>query len=1079
MDSTNNTTTRGDDDTVVVEHTNSVDNNNDYSQEAEIKSEPPVLVVESEDEHGNPVVDTNSPTIPDTTSSTETITAATESLALLWEDPLSLLDRLERQQQQHLQGNQHLVTPPPVSCNEKEDDDPYLPHSITSTSATTDDTLLGDFDNRPFSPVPLVEGHNDTLFLEHPEPLHVLLEHHSNNDDGDNNNDAQDYSYNNFDYFDNSNQFDPLDLADLLHDLTLQGSESPRNDSTLYTSHTKYIDATEPLPSLYTFDDNDPLTCLPELAVDPEALLEIEPWTDGDWDQVFQDEHDDNTFHSPILDIEQHLLSTSYSHLDSSDDQALEVLLQLEQLRLDSDPSHSFHFNQDDNNQYNNGSSTDDSTFTPLHHRETLPLHPPVINDSIVSEEQTPNFAASYESTLVPADVDDDKPWPDPDGDNDNDDNHWTDAVWSDLYCRPCYSDSPHPLWHPDWAPFDTTPADLEDALDELDRWNESSSSSSSVVVDQLPSTMEHPTGTSVLSPQSTESSSSTSSSEYEESSTPVSPRAQQWIDAAATTPKIEQVCWGHKERILGVSFSDCGQFLATASQDSTVQIWNVATHTRLSILKDHDAQFECLRVAWAPSSWNMPTPLDVTAPPTTQDSYVLATAGADGRVHVYSCGNPLDDAWVLQTTLDHATLNHCIQRRRLAAAAETKSTSGNDNKKGSDTTTTETALGDSPIEGSTNSDNSNKNKEEDSGAKVIVDDDDRPQIYAVQFIDDWSALPTSPDSSEDRNRFLVTSSDDHVHVWEREYTHKRCKHDASPTDPAKDSSAASRSCPWQFREVFSWRFGQSHEYGYGVQVTQVTSSSILSPVSGSLEEESGETTHHDPGCTGNPTDPRSHFGGERNPEGIVYVFDACYCSKNQLLGVALSDGTVRLVHGRGVCVGLWSLPHVDAHLTAVRWSPAGDALVTSVATGHVIVWNWTTRVDGSLQPHCRAIYSGGHILGRPLFGALFMGADVVLSWGVDGRVCVWDGVAREEVTEPWTLLLDKPDYPVYAVDVHPGKGLVAVGGGASGEVSFVGTPVYLYQLPIRVDASSLSATKPTSDALPSEIVADASNRTE
>jgi hypothetical protein len=90
-------------------------------------------------------------------------------------------------------------------------------------------------------------------------------------------------------------------------------------------------------------------------------------------------------------------------------------------------------------------------------------------------------------------------------------------------------------------------------------------------------------------------------------------------------------------------------------------------------------------------------------------------------------------------------------------------------------------------------------------------------------------------------------------------------------------------------------------------------------------------------------------------------------------------------------------------------------------------------------------VYSGGHILGRPLFGATFFGADALLSWGVDGRVCVWDGQAEEEVTEPWAILVDKPEYPVYAVDVHVEKGMMAVGGGQSGEVSFLGTPVYLY----------------------------------
>lgn len=60
-----------------------------------------------------------------------------------------------------------------------------------------------------------------------------------------------------------------------------------------------------------------------------------------------------------------------------------------------------------------------------------------------------------------------------------------------------------------------------------------------------------------------------------------------------------ERSCLGHKETIFGTSFSECGKYLATASQDSTIRIWNVATNSLLTTLREHSNDFECLRVAW------------------------------------------------------------------------------------------------------------------------------------------------------------------------------------------------------------------------------------------------------------------------------------------------------------------------------------------------------------------------------------------------------------------------------------------------------------------------------------------------
>ena len=60
-----------------------------------------------------------------------------------------------------------------------------------------------------------------------------------------------------------------------------------------------------------------------------------------------------------------------------------------------------------------------------------------------------------------------------------------------------------------------------------------------------------------------------------------------------------ERSCIGHKETIFGAAFSECCQYLATASQDSTVRIWDAKTNAALSTLKEHSTDYECLRVAW------------------------------------------------------------------------------------------------------------------------------------------------------------------------------------------------------------------------------------------------------------------------------------------------------------------------------------------------------------------------------------------------------------------------------------------------------------------------------------------------
>ena len=60
-----------------------------------------------------------------------------------------------------------------------------------------------------------------------------------------------------------------------------------------------------------------------------------------------------------------------------------------------------------------------------------------------------------------------------------------------------------------------------------------------------------------------------------------------------------EMQCLGHKETIYGLQFSPCGNYMATASQDATIRVWDSAKHRLLQTLTGHSTESECLRVAW------------------------------------------------------------------------------------------------------------------------------------------------------------------------------------------------------------------------------------------------------------------------------------------------------------------------------------------------------------------------------------------------------------------------------------------------------------------------------------------------
>ena len=173
-----------------------------------------------------------------------------------------------------------------------------------------------------------------------------------------------------------------------------------------------------------------------------------------------------------------------------------------------------------------------------------------------------------------------------------------------------------------------------------------------------------------------------------------------------ASTPTNERAAYGHRETIFGIAFSPDGKYLASASQDSTVRIWEVKTHRLLETL-DCDRDYECLRVAWLPndgskSSHDVSNDDDIVTNKSTNDKekYMLAAAGADGILRLYAASLQNDKLhWKLVASKDHYGLLN-----------ETAAT------------------------------------------------EDRPQIYSLQFVPN--------DTKRSSDYLIMTSADDAIFFW-------------------------------------------------------------------------------------------------------------------------------------------------------------------------------------------------------------------------------------------------------------------------------------------------------------------------
>jgi WD40 repeat protein len=472
----------------------------------------------------------------------------------------------------------------------------------------------------------------------------------------------------------------------------------------------------------------------------------------------------------------------------------------------------------------------------------------------------------------------------------------------------------------------------------------------------------------------------------------------------------------GHKEKIFGLALSPDSKYMASASQDSTVRIWDVKSHRLKATLSEgNNVKFECLRVAWLGGMISTSTTNEEQVEEEgnevankcnegvrEEERYLLAMASADGIVRLWSATTGNDDYcgggeeeklnWNCVSKLDHYLW-------------EKKTTTGS-----------------SDIHNNIENGGSYTTDDDDDYVNNDEDDEDRPQIYGLQFVHSNTAVLSNMN-------ILLVSTNDCIYMWNIVKHYNNTNNGEKGGDEEKNTNHLNR----KFLPLLSIRFSHLDENG---------------------QFES------------------NHYGGPRNPDNMLFVFDMQYSATNDLLGTALSDGTCRItsLHYTN-CDDESFSPHyyyqercilglpkgyfgeTGGHLTALAWDNTGTRVATCIGSGRVVLWLLqvvNNNGNEELHPACLSILEGGHDVGRPLFGAKYCGGsdeDLLLTWGVDGKVCVWDSYSIGTVTTPMcTLISHLENYPIYALDITDGETHIAIAGGGD-DGGFFGIPIYIYDL--------------------------------
>jgi hypothetical protein len=447
-----------------------------------------------------------------------------------------------------------------------------------------------------------------------------------------------------------------------------------------------------------------------------------------------------------------------------------------------------------------------------------------------------------------------------------------------------------------------------------------------------------------------------------------------------------------------------------------------------------NNVKFECLRVAWLgvggmSSSSTLPTTNQEQVEDETEEGnevaykynegvreeerYLLAMASADGIVGLWSATTTSNNSSVAVDNVDDCggggeeKLNWKYVSKLDHYLWEKKKTN---------------TTGLSDIHNNIENGASSTTDNDDDDVNNDEDDEDRPQIYGLQFVYSNTAVLSSMN-------ILLVSTNDCIYMWNIVKHNNNNINGEEGGEEEKNTNHQNR----KFLPLLSIRFSHLDENG---------------------QFES------------------NHYGGPRNPDNMLFVFDMQYSVTNDLLGTALSDGTCRItsLHYTNIdedesnspfyyqerCI--LGLPkgyfgETGGHLTALAWDNTGTRVATCIGSGRVVLWLLQIVNNNGveeLHPACLSILEGGHDVGRPLFGAKYCGGsdeDLLLTWGVDGKVCVWDSYSIGTVTTPMcTLISHLKNYPIYALDITEGETHIAIAGGGD-DGGFFGIPIYIYDL--------------------------------